>query len=524
VLESVLDASGVCELLEDTMPTGGRRRQLSVKSVLAGVLYAIDAGRPAQLEAVWRTLCSLPFDEQLDLGVVVAEDGVCHQASYRQIEHTFSVLCRALDPSPVPSFKGVDEDDRATHLEKARVGIDKDFAQATLTGVVDAICEASIPEAYKHASSSLAVDWTDHETWSRPRKIDDPVPANDPDASFGHAKRNAPGAKDGPFFGYYAQVATMVNDEGKARVPELVRRIAVHAPSTDPPRVMARVLTTLAKGGTGLGDVLADCGYSNRDPEAWAQPLRRAGATLVMDLHPSDRGTKGTFEGAVLANGCLYCPAVPPSLLNLGPLKRGATSEETAEHDTGTAELDRYRFAPVTGPDKVGYQRVMCPAAAGKVACAHKPASLELPATHPRVLDPPVSPERCCRQVSITVPPEVNEKTRQKHPYPGAAFRRSYSRRTAAERSYASLCDPSVGGIRRGWCRLFGLAKNTLMYALAVVVRNIRIVQSFERRLAEEQRRAATGAPPRRRRRRRHQHHEPPPEEQVAHQALARPG
>ena len=30
-----------------------------------------------------------------------------------------------------------------------------------------------------------------------------------------------------------------------------------------------------------------------------------------------------------------------------------------------------------------------------------------------------------------------------------------------------------AGGIRRGWCRLFGRTKNTLMYALAVVVRNV---------------------------------------------------
>ena len=102
--------------------------------------------------------------------------------------------------------------------------------------------------------------------------------------------------------------------------------------------------------------------------------------------------------------------------------------------------------------------------------------------------NPPTELPRCCAQVSITVAPQVNEKTRQKHDYAGPAHRDSYARRTAAERTYASLADPSVGGIRRGWCRLFGRAKNTLMYALAVVVRNVRIVESFERREAQEAR------------------------------------
>ena len=104
-----------------------------------------------------------------------------------------------------------------------------------------------MPEAYKRASRSLAVDWTDHETWSRPRSRDDPQPANHPDASWGHAKRNAPGAKDCLFFGYYAQVATMVADEGAAPVPELVRRIAFAAPRVDPPGLMAETLSPWAR-------------------------------------------------------------------------------------------------------------------------------------------------------------------------------------------------------------------------------------------------------------------------------------
>jgi hypothetical protein len=485
-------------------------------------MLALDAGRPAQLEAAWRALASLEVPEQLSVGFAASKDGEYRPASYRQVADTFSVICRTIDPSPVPSFRSVPDDERALHLAAARSGVDAEAKGARLDAVSDALLEASVPAAYKSASSSLAVDWTDHETWSRARPVEDPEPANDPDASWGHAKRNAPGAKDCLFFGYYAQVATMVGDEGGAAVPELVRRIALHAPRLDPAGVMAQTLLRLHESGVTPGDVLADCGYSNRQPETFAAPLRRAGAALVMDLHPGDRGRRGTFEGAVAANGSLFCPATPEALLDLGPLARGATPAQSAAHDARFAELIRYKFSALSAADDDGYQRVVCPAAAGKVRCPHKVDSLALSWERPSVSHPPTEPPRCCAQKSITVPPQVNEKTRQKHDYAGPVHRASYARRTAAERTYASLTDPSVGGIRRGWCRLFGRAKNTLMYALAVVVRNVRIVESFERRKAQEARAAAIG--PKRRRRRRHQRDTPAPTEQPAPEVPTAPG
>jgi hypothetical protein len=39
--------------------------------------------------------------------------------------------------------------------------------------------------------------------------------------------------------------------------------------------------------------------------------------------------------------------------------------------------------------------------------------------------------------------------------------------------------------VRRGWCRLFGRTKNLVMLACAVVIRNLRVLASFERRAAD---------------------------------------
>lgn len=502
-LDAVLERSGAVELLGTPMPCGGRPRQLSAKAVLLGMLFGIDEGRPAHLSAACAALDELCVADQVRLGVVVTERGELREASYRQFAHTHQVMVRAIDPTPAPSFKGVADADRAAHLEAVRRGVDREAAQLRLTAVLDALCEASVPERFCAMSSSLAIDWTDHETWSRPRAKDDPQPANDPTASWGHAKGTAPGEKEHLFFGYYPQVATMVADERGPLVPEFIRRIAFAAPRSDPAHEMADTLVRAYGTGVPPGDVLADCGYSNRDPATFALPLRRKGARLVMDLHPSDRGPKGTHKGMILANGNCYCPATPPALLEIGPLVRGATKEETAAHDERTAELARYKLGRVARDNGDGAHRVMCPARLGKVRCPLAPTSMTLDFSRPEVLSPPEHPPMCCAQKTVTVEDSVNAKTRQKHDYASKVHRQSYNRRTASERSFSWMKDAATAGVRRGWCRMFGLAKNALVYALAVVVHNVRLSLAHEDREAKEARRQAMGLAPLRRRRRR---------------------
>ena len=121
----------------------------------------------------------------------------------------------------------------------------------------------------------------------------------------------------------------------------------------------------------------------------------------------------------------------------------------------------------------------------------------------PEILTPPDHPQACCTQLTITVPAGVNAKTRQKHDYPSAAWRRSYARRTGAERGFATIKDPATSDITRGWCRLMGLAPLMLFTATLLVVRNQRILTAWDARQEENARRAARGLPPRTRRRRR---------------------
>ena len=477
--EEIIDISGVAPRIEALLPIGVRPRQLSVRTLLAGMCLAQADHRPAHLTRVHQTLTSLPGDEQRRLGVITEWKHGPHLLTYRQTERTFGLVTTALskdEPDGLPS--------------------------GPLQGICDALLEASIPAQFTGASTSLAVDWTDMDSFSRPPPARG-GPCADPEASWGHRKNNLLRSEDELFYGWYLSAGIMVPEENGPAVPELARRAMVSSCRHDPVRAFAPVLTAMPAAGIGLGDILDDSGYAHRDAGAWAIPLRGAGAQLIQDLHPSDRGPKGTHDGAVIANGNLYCPCTPRTLTELGPLARTATSWQAADWERQTAELARYKLGRLTRDDPDGYHRVACPAAMGKIRCPLRAASMRLDRDRPEILQPPQHPQACCTQQTITVPPEVNAKTRQKHDYPSAAWRRSYARRTGAERGFATAKDPATNDISRGWCRLTGLAPLMLFTTTLLIVRNQRILSAWDARQAENARRAAAGLPPKTRKRRR---------------------
>jgi hypothetical protein len=478
-LEAIVDASGAAPAIEALLPAGVRGRQLTARTLLTGMLLALAGRRPAHLTEVRTALTSLPGADQERLGVAVTWKTGPHQLTYRQVEHTCRLIIKAL---------GKDTPDGAP-------------SQA-LQSACDQLLEASIPPALKDASTALAGDWTDVEAWSRPPRHGATKCAG-PEAAWGHRNSNLPGPKGEMFFGYYLSAAVMTREENGPPVPELARRMTAASCDHDPVRALVPVLEKMPADGIPLGDLLTDSGYAHRDADAWAIPMRRAGAELIQDLHPHDRGPRGTHEGATIANGNLYCPATPKPLLELAPPSPGTPAQDIAAHDQQTAELARHKLGRHTGDDADGYHRVTCPAAAGEIRCPHRPESMKLPRDRPEILTPPQHPPACCTQQTITVSPEIAAKTRQKHDYPSAAWRRSYRRRTAAERVNATIKDTASNNIARGWCRLTGLTANTLWIACLLAVRNQRILAAFDARQDDNARRAAADQPPRTRKHRR---------------------
>ena len=479
VLEGITDASGIALRIEVLLPIGVRHRQLRVRTLILGMLLTLASRRPAFLTEVHEALIALPEPGQARLGVTEEWKHGPHLLTYRQVERTFGLVVKALgkdEPGGAPSD--------------------------VLASVLDDLLEASIPAQHKDDSTALAADWTDMETFARPPRRGSTECAG-PEASWGHRTSNLPGPRGEMFFGFCLSAGTMTREETGPAVPELARRMTLTSCRLDPARALVVVLTRMPAAGIRLGDILDDSGYAHRDAAAWAIPLRQAGAQLIQDLHPNDRGPRGTHQGAIIANGNLYCPATPKPLLQLGPLAPAATVEETTAHDARAAERSRHKLGRISADDTDGYHRVMCPAVMGKIRCPHRPESMKLDRGRPEVLTPPEHPPACCAQQTITVPPEVAAKTRQKHDYPSPGHRRSYARRTSAERAFSTIKDPATTSITRGWCRLMGVTPPALWLACLLAVRNQRILSAWDARQEQNARRAAAGLPPKTRKRRR---------------------
>jgi len=145
VLEEIIDRSGVAPRIELLLPIGVRARQLLVRTLLLGMLIVLADHRPAHLTRVHQALTALPEADQARLGAVADWKTGPHRLTYRQTERTFGLVTHALAK------------DRPDGLPPGR-----------LQRICDDLLEASIPEEFKHASTALAVDWTDLETFSRP--------------------------------------------------------------------------------------------------------------------------------------------------------------------------------------------------------------------------------------------------------------------------------------------------------------------------------------------------------------------
>ena len=244
VLEKIIDASGVAPQIEAMLPIGVGHRQLRVRTLLAGMMLSQADHRPAHLTRVRDALIALPGSDQVRLGVLEDWETGPHLLTYRQTERTFGLVASALDkdhPDGLPP-------DRLQRL-------------------CDGLLEASIPGQFKDASGSLAVDWTDLESFSRPPPARG-GPCADPEASWGHRKNNLLRSQDELFFGYYLSAAIMMPDEHGPAVPEFARRATASSCQHNPVRAFAPVLTSMP----GQESCSATCSPTPATPTATQTP------------------------------------------------------------------------------------------------------------------------------------------------------------------------------------------------------------------------------------------------------------
>ena len=174
----------------------------------------------------------------------------------------------------------------------------------------------------------------------------------------------------------------------------------------------------LSSRGYKPGFLGADRGYTQVLAEHFHLPVRAIGYRIVMDYKRQDLGRQANSGGAVLVDGCFYCPAMPEALVSASGDHRAGTIDEA----TFTARLKArasYRLVRKSGPDADGYERYSCPAVGGHphVVCPLRPTSSAAVGKIP-VLSAPLQPPKVCTQQAITIAPDVGGA-----PPPGARLR-----------------------------------------------------------------------------------------------------
>ncbi len=435
-----VDRSGVAPELEALLrPTSrGRPRQLTVRALLVGIKLAIDHAKTSCLTDVHDLLVhDLGRNEQLELGIRDRRTG--RLVTLPQVRRLFTRVTDLLDPTA------------ARRRDRRR-----DRA-ALLQHVLDRLLDATMP-AGAHDSGAYAIDGTGVWSWSRGKRRTDQ--SADPDANWG--VKTAKSGKTEAYFGYELHALVRVGKTGDPLQRDPVRRRTHRRrPRLHQLRHRRPAHPHRPRRPTGepVREIVADRGYTYKTN--WGPSLYALGIDPVLDLHATQYGPQGSHDGARIITGVPHCPATPAAFDIIKRPDRLADSPALDQFVTDIDRREQFAFRRVAGPDPTGKERYECPARSGKVRCPlHKP-SLQQPLTTPKVSNPPAEPPRCCTQRTITVPGDVDPKSRQRHYWGSRTWITAFSRRSRVEGWFGNIKSHSTEALRRGTFRVMGLAKTS---------------------------------------------------------------
>jgi hypothetical protein len=494
VVRQLMDRSGLVDLLAPHIDADvGRPRTLSLFGFLvAAQLNALHRHHQEHLVEIARVLNALSDDQRSSLGIV----SWAPEESYSRVERLFARLSRILESGEA----GIDGSGFATRL--ARAAIPNDMI----------------------TSGSVAVDGTDVETWGAlhgeattvaldgeaadTQLVEDgsvPKPKKavrkakvlgvgpdgrnrytvDADARAGH--RSATNSRPaGPYVGYELHLAVQARQV----------RWTNHVDRTTLGPEVAGVVTTLAlvPAGTHRGkavvdelirandvdEVVWDPGYSLCSAGTTHHKLAQAGIAQTFQPVTHQRGVKPFSGDALLIDGQLYSPLLPAELRDLPAPPRGASETEKLAYETKFNQRARWRLARHAGPDADGATRWRCPFCAGLLRSRKFPTTMRRARTSPLV-EIPEAVTCCCSGIQTAMPAEL--PLWQSIPYGTTAWRVSMGRRQVVESANAALKGAFVD-LARGFFRVMGQVKMTLLLGFTVAAYNLDRVRSFRAKQA----------------------------------------
>lgn len=246
----------------------------------------------------------------------------------------------------------------------------------------------------------------------------------------------------------------------------------------------------------------SDRAYNNATPDEYQLPLAALGYRAVFNYTVDQYGIQDHNQGAIMIEGAWYCPSIPQPLIEAST----DLASEVIDKATWRRRIDArtpYRLYAKQHPDDGRTQRLMCPAAAGKVVCPLKKNHAIASTTRPPVVDPepsPVGPPKICRQDSITIATAAGAKHAQQLAYGSAEWVRTYfSGRNSIEAFNGYAKDPLYEALEDGRSRrIRGIAATSLLVAFQLAHVNARKIASWLRTLptrGQSQRRPSTYRP-----------------------------
>jgi hypothetical protein len=311
----------------------------------------------------------------------------------------------------------------------------------------------------------------------------------DPDARAGH--RSATNSRPaGPYVGYELHLAVQTRDVRWTNhvdrttlgpeVPGVVTGLALAPAGSHRTRSMVPTLLDDER----VKDVVWDPGYSLCKPDRGYWRLAQAGIHCTFTPVTHQRTTRPFSGDAVLIDGQLYSPLLPSELRELPMPPRGASLEDKLAYEAAFNQRSRWRYVRHQGPDADGATRWRCPFCARLLRSRAFPKTMRRSRTTPLV---EANRDRCC---SGTLTAQAAELPLwQRIPAGTTAWRISMGRRQAAESANAALQGAFVD-IGRGFLRVMGRLKTTVMLGFTIAAYNTDRVRAFRRKhriaMAEE--------------------------------------
>ena len=181
-----------------------------------------------------------------------------------------------------------------------------------------------------------------------------------------------------------------------------------------------------------------------------------------------------------MIDGQLFSSHLPEELRQLPAPPRGASETEKIAYESKFNQRARWRLVRHAGPDADGVTRWRCPFCAGLLRCRQVPRTMRGSRNSPLVHLADGS-KSCCSGILSAVPVDV--PLAQRIPYGTTAWRISMGRRQVVESVNAALKGSFVD-LTRGFFRVFGRVKVTVLLGFTLAAFNLERIRSFRAKQA----------------------------------------